>query len=119
VRALETHSVEILRDGLVTEARLIHDAALPLLASGAGRGPVQALAERFGAISQARVTVIAPDGTVLGDSRRTAADLPAMENHANRPEVRAARGGAGGSDVRRSRTLDLDMLYVSAPLRER
>ena len=39
-----------------------------------------------------RVTYIAPDGRVLDDTDLLPADVPAMENHANRPEVREAVG---------------------------
>jgi two-component system, OmpR family, phosphate regulon sensor histidine kinase PhoR len=43
-----------------------------------------------------RVTLIAPDGRVLGDSARQLEDVAAMENHLTRPEVvGAARDGIG------------------------
>src|SRR6516162_2145324 len=37
-----------------------------------------------------RITYIASDGRVLDDTDLLPADVPAMENHANRPEVREA-----------------------------
>src|SRR2546430_1211509 len=45
---------------------------------------LEALATRVGANGQARLTLIAPDGVVLGDSAESPAQ---MENHAGRPEV--------------------------------
>jgi two-component system phosphate regulon sensor histidine kinase PhoR len=39
-----------------------------------------------------------------------------MENHATRPEFVAALQGAIGSNVRRSRTLGIDFMYVAAPI---
>jgi len=60
-----------------------------------------------------RVTVIDNAGVVLADSRH---DPETMENHRERPEVRAALAGHDGSAVRRSATLDIDFLYYAAPV---
>lgn len=62
--------------------------------------------------SGARVTVIAPDGAVLAESRR---ERGSMENHASRPEVHAALRGGLGVAKRHSATLGVDFLYVAAP----
>src|SRR2546428_10633364 len=77
----------------------------------------QALAERYGAKLKVRVTIIAPNGTVVGDSERTSQEVLMMENHASRPEVASALAGLVGSDLRRSRTLNAAMLYVAVPLK--
>ncbi|UFS71278.1 cell wall metabolism sensor histidine kinase WalK [Geomonas sp. RF6] len=69
-------------------------------------------------VMRARVTVVTRDGEVTGDSEVGAAQLPLLENHGNRPEIRQAMGGAIGSSVRYSATLHTDMLYVAAPLRK-
>ena len=47
-------------------------------------------ADRIGALVGVRVTFIAPDGKVLGDSTQSGAALAAMENHGKRPEIIAA-----------------------------
>ena len=74
---------------------------------------LQPLATRVGANSQARVTLIALDGRVLGDS----AELPElMENHADRPEVIQAFAGRRGVSLRQSATLGYEMLYVAVPM---
>ena len=66
----------------------------------------------------ARVTFIAPDGVVLGDSSVPPADIPKMENHAGRPEVRAAlEQHAAGSSARLSHTIHQRLLYVAVPAR--
>jgi two-component system, OmpR family, phosphate regulon sensor histidine kinase PhoR len=64
---------------------------------------------------RARVTVIGPDGFVAADSEVPQADLPRLENHAGRPEVRQALQQGIGSSIRYSGTLHLDMLYVASP----
>ena len=70
-----------------------------------------ALAHRVAALyGMSRVTVIAADGTVLGDSE---ADYKTMENHANRPEVRDALATGQGFSIRRSATLETRMLYAA------
>ncbi len=61
----------------------------------------------------ARVTVIDSSGVVLAESRH---DPESMENHRERPEVRAALQGRPGSSIRRSATLDVDFCYYAAPL---
>src|SRR3990170_7984385 len=115
-RTLERHAVENLEATLLRSARLVHDA----LDAATGRPPAasetQAVAERYAAALGGRVTVIGADGTVLADSARDVEQVREMENHAARPEVRSALAGGVGSDVRRSRTLDVGMLYVAIPL---
>src|SRR5438093_367043 len=51
---------------------------------------VDAWCDAVGASLDRRVTVIDPTGRVLGDSRVPLDSIPMMENHAGRPEVRAA-----------------------------
>ncbi len=62
-----------------------------------------------------RVTVIAADGMVLGDSD---ADPATMVNHRtpDRPEVLAALAGHRGEDTRTSETLGLRYRYLALPL---
>ena len=70
----------------------------------------------FAKLSQAvgaRVTWIARDGRVLGES---AGDAAAMENHSDRPEVQAALAGGAGSSVRISKTFGARYLYVAVLL---
>ncbi len=62
--------------------------------------------------SGVRTTVIAADGTVLADSEE---ETSTLENHGDRPEVRAALRGQTGSDVRRSDTQGVDRMYVAVP----
>jgi two-component system, OmpR family, phosphate regulon sensor histidine kinase PhoR len=55
-----------------------------------------------------RITVIARDGTVLGDSSEASAK---MENHAGRPEVAEALRSGSGTAIRYSTTVGYEMLY--------
>ena len=82
-------------------------------------------ARRIGYLIGARVTFIAPDGRVVGDSAEAFEGLAIMENHAQRPEVIEAReasqdqpGGMGfGRSQRYSATLKIDMLYIAVPVK--
>lgn len=73
------------------------------------------IADRLGALTGRRVTLVGPDGRVLGDSEVPVGRLPSVENHAGRPEVRAALEGRVGSAVRESRTVNRTFLYVAIP----
>ena len=55
-----------------------------------------------------RITVIARDGTVIGDSEEPAIHL---ENHRTRPEVMEAFSGGTGGSVRHSTSVNQELLY--------
>jgi two-component system, OmpR family, phosphate regulon sensor histidine kinase PhoR len=106
---------------LVAEARLAaelltHAAPSAATTPEALRADLDAEADRLGARLGARVTLIAPDGHVLGDSAEPLENLPALENHATRPEVLEAKASGLGRSRRFSATLGIDMLYVAAPV---
>lgn len=71
-------------------------------------GSLDALCQNLSQEAGVRITVIARDGRVIGDS-----DQPAnqMENHGTRPEVVAAFSAGTGSSVRYSTTVKHDLLY--------
>ena len=104
--------VDSLRTQLTDQARLVGDASEVLFAGGR-TGEIDALAKRLGGQIDARVTIVAGDGVVLGDSEE---DPAAMENHSNRPEVIEAIAEGTGSDIRRSETTYRDMMYVAAAI---
>jgi two-component system phosphate regulon sensor histidine kinase PhoR len=73
-------------------------------------------ADAVGRLIRARVTFIANDGRVVGDSDVALADLPAVENHGSRPEVIQARRDGIGISRRYSSTVNADLLYVAVPV---
>jgi len=117
-RALENFAVESLETRLGSVAAVVHDEARNLLRGGAPATAPQDLALRVARATGARVTLIAPDGRVLAESERGFADLAGLENHAGRPEVRAALEGHTGRALRRSTTIDAPLLYVAVPVRD-
>ncbi len=71
------------------------------------------LARDWADASGNRVTIIAQDGVVLGES---AEDRSEMDNHLNRPEVQQALADGVGSSIRFSTTKAVRMLYVAVPV---
>lgn len=100
---------------MTTQARTVREAVRELGWPAPDRD-LQSFARRLGEASSARVTLIRPDGTVVADSELDAAGLATAENHADRPEIRAAFEGGRGSARRLSATLDERMQYVALPL---
>jgi two-component system phosphate regulon sensor histidine kinase PhoR len=104
------------------EATLVAQAQLAaeLLSRGSqplSRAGLDAEADRLGALTGTRVTLIAADGQVVGDSSEPIDAIDEMENHRERPEVVTAASGSVGRSARHSDTLDIDMLYVAVPVR--
>ena len=83
------------------------------LASGDWDGWVKELGPR----AHLRVTVIRPDGLVLGDSEVERAALSTLENHRDRPEIAAALAGRPGFAMRWSGTLRQRLVYAALPVR--
>lgn len=106
--------VEETRAGLLSEARLARLTAARQI--GEMRRDAPAAAAAIARETRARVTFIAADGEVLGDSEVKTGELKELENHLHRPEVQQALHGGEGSSVRYSSTLRTPMLYVALPL---
>lgn len=110
VRDTETSN---LRTQLDTDAKLAAQAALPGFTEPDRQQALAELAKTLGKQTGARVTIIALDGKVLGDSQEDPAD---MENHATRPEVVDALSAGVGQSIRYSTTVQQQMMYVAAPI---
>jgi two-component system phosphate regulon sensor histidine kinase PhoR len=114
-RALHRREKQGLEARLEQQARLVAELVreVPFEARFASR--LDSLADRAGAAAGVRVTLIAPDGRVLGDSDVPEERLAGIENHAERPEVREALGGRVGQASRRSGTVGRPMHYLALP----
>jgi len=121
IGALSLYLVEVgqgsylytLRQGVEGQARLVSVAARPYLTERRPAAEVDALAKRLGQETGVRITIIDRTGVVLGDSEH---DPLTMENHGQRPEVRAALQSGAGESERTSATVGYDMLYVAVPI---
>ncbi len=73
-------------------------------------------ADALGRLISARITFIAADGRVVGDSALTRKELATVENHGGRTEVLQAQREGIGIARRFSSTINVEMLYVAVPL---
>jgi two-component system phosphate regulon sensor histidine kinase PhoR len=102
------------RENLFHQTQLLIDQFIPLL-QPLDLWAVDALCKDHGGRVPQRLTVILPNGVVIGDSQSHPAT---MENHGDREEVQAALRGEPGSSIRFSTTLKQKMLYVAMPIRD-
>jgi two-component system phosphate regulon sensor histidine kinase PhoR len=112
--AIETNLTDRMRADLLARLSLVEHAA----SSVRDMSPESwdALADTLGARAQGRVTFIAADGRVLGDSEVPLAGLATLENHRGRPEVARALAGQPGSSMRWSATVKDRLMYAAVPL---
>ena len=95
---------------LANEARMIGDVITPDLEPVGATPNLDPQAKHWASILNARVTIIAPDGTVWGESDE---NRDQMTNHSDRPEVIQALTIGVGSSSRFSQTLGYPMLYTA------
>ncbi|HEY3127134.1 MAG TPA: ATP-binding protein [Candidatus Limnocylindria bacterium] len=107
------HEIDVLGARLSSEAALAGDLSRDLFVRG-DADALDLLAKRIASDASVRVTFVATDGTVLGESDE---DRRTMDNHATRPEVIPALAGGEGRAVRHSATVGRDLLYVAVPVR--
>ncbi|MFZ5916202.1 MAG: ATP-binding protein [Chloroflexota bacterium] len=98
---------------LLAEARLVADRVAPLLQESTDLTTLDALIKHWSQLLEARITVIAADGTVLADSH---AERSRMDNHLDRPEVQQALEEGLGRSSRLSLTMGFEMMYVAVPV---
>ncbi|MGB8294350.1 MAG: ATP-binding protein [Polyangia bacterium] len=115
--AIENDLMARLRADLSARLALVAVQAQTLAATGeASNADWDALADRLGPLARARVTFIDGQGKVKGDSELSGEALERVENHASRPEVKAALEGRSTDEVRFSATLRRRLLYAATPV---
>jgi len=112
-RSVSQNQIANLQQQLGSQAVVIAEASLPYFNFADPGVELDALAKRLGDKTGSRVTLIAADGSVLGDSEHAPAT---MENHATRPEIGQALTVGYGVSTRYSTTLGEDMLYVAVTI---
>ena len=115
-RSTEQQVTQSVRDDLFVRAALVAREVTLTSAAPDDFAKWDALADNLGHAAAARVTLIARDGTVLGDSDVPLAQLRAVENHASRIEVASALAGDRGATSRMSATVLRRMMYVAIPV---
>ena len=115
-KKLEELALADIKTSLIKQAYLIESLVKKEDLDKNNRPRLDQLAKDVNAKIKSRVTLIDKLGVVLADSEKSAAEVPAMENHADRPEVKTAFSGSTGEDIRYSKTLKIDMLYIALPI---
>jgi len=110
LQKVETDFRDNIERDLGAQALMVESLARPLMERGASQQDFDRLAKELGADGDTRITIIARDGTVLGDSQ---ADPVITENHLSRPEVQEALRSGRGADDRRSATVGKELTYVA------
>lgn len=111
-KTVNNHYIDTLKAQLAGQAFLVSESVSTYLADG-DTAMIDAISKQYGEQVHTRITIIAKDGTVLGD---TYEDPATMENHGNRPEVKEAIAQGEGSNIRYSVTLGYNMLYIAIPV---
>ena len=95
----------------ISEGRVIDYNALAKTYADILNHPSQS--DESGGRIGARVTFVYFNGVVAGESET---DYTEMENHSNRKEIKEAIAGKVGKDIRFSKTLQMNFLYIAIPL---
>ncbi|NTU74505.1 MAG: HAMP domain-containing protein [Anaerolineaceae bacterium] len=106
-------SIDTWTINLRAQARLIQSDIPPLVLAGPPYEDLQLEVNKISKASNARVTIILPDGTVAAE---TAFRSSLLENHGNRPEFLDAMQGKEATDIRYSETLKQETLYAAVPV---
>jgi two-component system phosphate regulon sensor histidine kinase PhoR len=103
--------VRQISDDLQARARLCAAQMVPLVQADDAQG-VDRLCKELGKSVSTRITVIRPNGVVVGDTEE---DPQAMENHRERPEISQSLESADGvgSSTRFSTTVEKTLMYVA------
>lgn len=111
------YAMEEVDGNLQRQARLVSEMFRPLLeAPELDPGRIASEGDRVGKDLEIRLTIILPDGTVVGDSTVGASRIAGMENHVDRPEVQEALSGRAGVSFRRSITVREEERYLAIPI---
>lgn len=113
-RSFNNFFLDRARTELETHARIIENR-LQTEISFQNSNELDALCKDIGNNIAVRITIILPDGRVVGDSNETPEH---MENHGSRPEILTAYQGEIGSSVRFSHTLQQKMMYLALPVKQ-
>jgi two-component system, OmpR family, phosphate regulon sensor histidine kinase PhoR len=117
--ALRAQLLKAIERSLVAQTRLAAALLAERIEAGGPAIEPDAEADRVGALTHARVTLIGPDGRVIGDSIEPPSALSALDNHRTRPEVVQALQHGVGVSRRHSTTLGTDLMYAAVPVHER
>jgi len=107
IQSLERQYLTQLSDLLDAKIRLVEYGLQPLFRASSpipAASRLQEAARDLGNRTEARITLVAADGTVLADSAVRDADLSTVDTHRGKPEVVQALAAGYGQDIRTATT---------------
>ena len=99
---------------LEVRTRLVEHQIEPMIKSG-NFTEIDNACKSLGKKSTTRITIILPDGQVIGDSVE---NFAVMKNHSDRPEFRDAINEGLGKAVRFSGSIGKNMMYLAVPIKQ-
>jgi two-component system phosphate regulon sensor histidine kinase PhoR len=99
---------------LEVRALLVEHQIEPMIKSG-NFSEIDNTCKSLGKKSSTRITIILPDGQVIGDSDE---NIAVMRDHSDRPEFKAAINEGLGKAVRFSNTVGKNMMYLAVPIKQ-
>ena len=100
------------KDTIVEKLRS-HSKIFILYSNSSEKDTFQKMTEEYSIASKLRVTLIATDGTVIGESSLPIHQLSQMDNHLSRPEIIDAKDEEEGYASRYSNTLKTEFIYFA------
>ncbi len=100
------------KDTIINKLRS-HSNTFIIYAQNSEKDTFQKMAEEYSIASKLRVTLIAADGTVIGESSLPVNQLSQMDNHISRPEIIIAKNSDEGFSTRFSNTLNTEFVYFA------
>jgi two-component system phosphate regulon sensor histidine kinase PhoR len=97
---------------LTENAYIIADQTKNLLVNSQ-KQPIDELVDKYSEMMNARITIINFEGIVLADSEINSSII---ENHKNRPEFINAINEGFGTDIRKSKSINEESIYVAVPI---
>lgn len=115
IKVLDNYFMDNLRDKLLIEAKLVREIVIDELKAVQPTSSIEKRAIDLGKVTSSRITIIDPNGVVLGDSEQ---DPAQMVNHLQRPEIQQAISEGVGISQRESTTLNEKMMYLALPVED-
>ena len=109
---LNSLALDQAHEGIIDKLRS-HANAIIVYSGSSQKDTFQGLATEYSDASGLRVTLIAANGTVIGESYLPSNQLSQMDNHIERPEVLAALEFGEGFSTRYSNTLKTAVIYFA------
>ena len=100
------------QEGIIDKLRS-HANAILVYSGSSQKDTFQGLAIEYSDASRLRVTLIAADGTVIGESSLPNNQLSQMDNHIDRSEILAAQEFGEGFSPRYSTTMKIEFIYFA------